>query len=1606
MKRTFRTTIALACAIFMLLPVMAQEVEESTARERALTFLRKPTTRKAKAMGTSIPVASITLAHTSKGDKGNNYYAYNVGHGNGFVLVSADERAEEILGYSIDGSFDYASMPANVKWWLSQYDEQISNLRKEMRADTIKSKDGRVVAVKNNGNGAIRTDNNATENPSPARAKAARANDRHDIEPMIKTQWNQDEPYNSKLPSLGPNYTGINALATGCVATAISQVMNYYKYPTKGKGSKSYDITYNGSTSTTLTFSADFANTTYDWNNMLNTYDGSESQANRDAVGTLMYHAGVAVNMDYGQLATGGSGAVINSISNAIIDYFGYDKSTTCENREAYTTETWEDMVYAELSQARPVLYSGITYTNEGHTFVCDGYSASDNHYHINWGWGGMCDGYYVLTATNGENALQPSMSGAGGAGDGAAYSARQYIEKNFIPDQGGDYACVISNFNGYTLNKLIANNGDVVAINGVFYNTSNIAHSLNVGARLHKVGTTEDYYIEAFSNFTLQPLYGFGDYTFTVESLPNGQYEVYPAYYPSSAPGEWQDVKSPTAKIPVLSIGGGVSVVEADRSKAYLKCDALSIVAPYELSDLSIHNPKEIAITDGVVPAFLIQGCVYSQNCADGATFDYGFGIFKDGELINALLVTQYFNDIDSYFITAQLTGLFNETGTYDIKNIYKVVGDDTYHYCYGSDFGFIRIVNDGSKAVISLVAQNDLSNPDICMANSYTYIIGDDTQEREEETGCFDLTIECTYMNRTNEMYFFDMGAALLKDGKIIKSYPIFESNSAAPDGGRVRYGTIQIGNDIPDGQYQIAGVSKLTGVDEWKVGDYESTNKPIDITILNGTLTAKDSRGHGKDVNPPACVTLRVSDFPEQSIARHDNGNFYVDMKLMVSNNNANAYFFEIYASLFDENMHEIIRLDNYYFPSIGLYQSFEPYKNLFLPNNFDQANTYCIPKALPDGTYTINAYCKYSKSKKYPDWRLCPNHADETYQVVIKDDNLYIKLIGNDKISSIVLSEEELNLTPNMPSHFALYAGVTPYDALNKELVWSSDNESVATVTVLAGDLDRCHIKAVSYGTATITAKTTDGSNLSASCIVNVMDPSGCVKVSCYNNGSAVSSPGDFRSANAKCRGIWDFYFDAGTSAEIEFCPGPLHQIATATLDDPDNPIRYKDIYADIVNNKYVIENIDHDVNLIANYAIEKDGIWYQPWYKPNYTKDPDYKALFSYPRVSIGRYSGDVVIPEEVSFSGENVNEITCDVTIISEYAFSDKSHCEKLHSISIPNTVTKIYSYALANTNYSYLMVKWKSPIDIDKKVFSPYSDSIFENVTLFVPVGTLEKYKSHAVWGLFNNIVEGDDWRVYEKTFPLGDTNFDQAVSVTDYVSVASQIVDEEKPKKFNITQADVNGDGEIDAADYVQVANIILYDNPQGNASHKRIAAADNMWSNSEIVLNSNDFNTLSVAVRNAGTFSAFQMDMELPQGMTVEDVSKAFASNGHKVTWAHQGGNSYRFLCGDMNNTNVKDTHLLNINLSLADSFENGEIKVSNIRLVEGNGVSHIIENVSADFSQIATVVNSVSKNNVTDNAVYDLQGRKVANDIKSAGKLPAGIYISNHQSFIVK
>lgn len=310
-------------------------------------------------------------------DNESDYYIFNVGTGDGFIIVAGEDRVRPVLGYSAEGEVDMEKIPENMKAWLAGYQEEISWVAEQ----NISASD------------AIQKEWQEWLSGSKSMGTP--------VVSLKTAQWDQGDPYNRMTPTIGDQHT-----LTGCVATAMAIIMEYHKFPDKPiVASSEVSYTVNGEPRTET---IPYADTHYDWNVMSNVdyNSGNVSFADADAVAELMWHCGANAHMNYGLSEQGGSSAQFVDAAQALRNIFGYS-ATRRVAKSYYTWSEWTNLVKNELNNHRPVYYDGQDQNNlGGHAFICDGYT-SDDYFHINWGWGyrnpASYNDYYLLTCLDAE---------------------------------------------------------------------------------------------------------------------------------------------------------------------------------------------------------------------------------------------------------------------------------------------------------------------------------------------------------------------------------------------------------------------------------------------------------------------------------------------------------------------------------------------------------------------------------------------------------------------------------------------------------------------------------------------------------------------------------------------------------------------------------------------------------------------------------------------------------------------------------------------------------------------------------------------------------------------------------------------------------------------------------------------------------------------------------------------------------------------------------------------------------------------------------------------------------------------------------------------------
>lgn len=502
--------ITVLAALLLSGTVMANPVTTSDARQKADEFLKKQATTASGSRRAALQSPQLVEAPAAFGDA---LHVFNIEGQNGYVIVSGDDRTEEILGYVDNGSFDINNIPANMRFWLQGYADQIKSL----------------------GNIEVQ--------------KSPRRSDRANIAPLLTTDWDQIGDYNDCLlfDEENPEWNADN-LYTGCAATSMAQALYQAAQHYKSKHGNwpavsttvipAYTVTQSGKTTTGHTFKA-LPAMVFDWEHMLDNYArkyGTPTNEEIQAVAMLMTYCGRAMHMEYG---TNSSDAAFVYMPFRMAAYFGIQEHVKNMDRQYYTSQEWEDLLYNELANGRSVPYTGVSgssTTDPGHAFVLDGYN--DGLWHINWGWG---QGAAVDNTTyNGYFSLSYLCpEGSGTVSGGALGSEYKYLQQatigvSYDPVEGVANTCYthIGGSRGYS-----AYSTEVTYLN---YNVQGGVYTLDGAWAIDNGDGTyivlkKDYEDRLFNRRTTDNYGEYGDlttYTQRINQLPvnniaNGTYKV-----------------------------------------------------------------------------------------------------------------------------------------------------------------------------------------------------------------------------------------------------------------------------------------------------------------------------------------------------------------------------------------------------------------------------------------------------------------------------------------------------------------------------------------------------------------------------------------------------------------------------------------------------------------------------------------------------------------------------------------------------------------------------------------------------------------------------------------------------------------------------------------------------------------------------------------------------------------------------------------------------------------------------------------------------------------------------------------------------------------------
>lgn len=364
--------ILILSLICLTIPGLAEQISRDQALRKAQQFLVQ------KGLPSSVKAAETELSRRrAQGiPQPDYYYVFNSGQNQGFVIISGDDRAETVLGYATSGRFDVDNIPSNMAAWLQGYADQIKYIQEHP---------------------ALSAQEQTVRRSYPAISK------------LMTCQWDQDDPFNAECPTVGTK-----KCVTGCVTTAVSQIL-YYHAKTSGYTPSSTAIP-GYTTESRGDKMPDLPAASFDWVNMIDVYNSSATAEQKAAVAKLFQYVGTGLKAAYDLSENGGTSVRDNMPEIVFKDYFGYGNGIQLVHRaDAIPESEWDNLICNELANGRPVLYSGRGSAG-GHTFVIDGYDGAGK-YAINWGWGGYQDNYFALSALN------PELGGAGAGAGGFNYN-------------------------------------------------------------------------------------------------------------------------------------------------------------------------------------------------------------------------------------------------------------------------------------------------------------------------------------------------------------------------------------------------------------------------------------------------------------------------------------------------------------------------------------------------------------------------------------------------------------------------------------------------------------------------------------------------------------------------------------------------------------------------------------------------------------------------------------------------------------------------------------------------------------------------------------------------------------------------------------------------------------------------------------------------------------------------------------------------------------------------------------------------------------------------------------------------------------------------------
>ena len=799
----------------------AATISPQQALQIARNFLSSSPVMVSKSTGNHTATMNVTYTAKSARTTDNLLYVVSRGNNDGFVVVAGDDAvANPVLGYSVNGTFNYDQAPDNLKCWLDEYSRLI---------DYMDANNMELAPVKTFGNS---------------------------VEPLIKTLWDQCGPYNNLCPTIDGSHTW-----TGCVATAMSQLMKFHEWPKQGVGSHSYS--WNGETQ-----SADFGSTTYQWDLMLDEYeyDSHESNPANDAVATLMHHCGVAVEMKYG---LDGSSASSRAVPAALVEYFGYARDIEYKERNFYSYDEWLSMLKAEIDARRPVYYSAKS-SGGGHAFLIDGYNA-DGYFHVNWGWSGISNGYYQIAT------LIPGDEQGAGAGSDSGY----------MYSQGGIFNVHIPDGSETTVSKISAYNFSITDLNGSITNTLNITKGERFGLYFEYVqnsGTfdftgrlgyiiTDDKGNNVYENLTLNindplpPSYYYPQLSTTTTmpaNLGDGHYRIYPAYAAGVA-GEPQIM-------PASTMGNKYADITVQGNNVTLATQP-TLLDQLSIDNLIVVNNDEFQNSDEYAAIYL--------DITNHGTEYYNSEVYA--LLLDDSGMVAYPSQETHYKMSSYVMVPPGETRSVALPMLINdFARDNDVYYIAISDANFGRLLGNYRAAI-------NINNPEIAIKGTPAVIDGNSAN----------LTLTAAFENTSSSMFYAGQIGAMIfdSDHNLLRILDVRQMEIAAGK----ESGTVTFNGRFPEGsvgdKYLIYFYDNATPL----YPPIEFTKEPAGMNnTIAATINATTYPNPVSDVlNITAATAIRRVDvygITGTQVASHS-GNDSQSMQIDMSHLAAGAYFVRI-------------------------------------------------------------------------------------------------------------------------------------------------------------------------------------------------------------------------------------------------------------------------------------------------------------------------------------------------------------------------------------------------------------------------------------------------------------------------------------------------------------------------------------------------------------------------------------------------------------------------------------------------------------------------------------------------------------------------------------